>query len=63
MASTFEEFARRVGELEQRLLAERAEPTTQLADVITLATEITQVMVDEVSDWRVVVAEQPMRVS
>lgn len=63
MASTFEEFARRVGELEQRLLAESAEPTTQLADVITLATEITQVMVDEVSDWRVVVAEQPMRVS
>lgn len=57
------EFARRVGELEQRLLAESAEPTTQLADVITLATEITQVMVDEVSDWRVVVAEQPMRVS
>jgi hypothetical protein len=63
MTSTFEEFARRVGELEQRLLAESAEPTTQLADVITLATEITQVMVDEVSDWRVVVAEQPMRVS
>ena len=63
MASTFDAFAQRVVELEQRLLAESAEPTTQLADVITLATEITQVMVDEVSDWRVVVAEQPMRVS
>jgi hypothetical protein len=63
MASTFEEFAGRVRELEQQLAAESAEPTTQLADVITLATEITQVMVDEVSDWRVVVAEQPMRVS
>jgi hypothetical protein len=63
MTSPFEAFAQRVRELEQRLLAESGEPTTQLADVITLATEITQVMVDEVSDWRVVVAEQPMRVS
>jgi hypothetical protein len=63
MASMFQQFADQIAELEKDFLSEAETPSTQLADVITLATNITQVMVDEVSDWRLVVAEQPMRVS
>jgi hypothetical protein len=63
MASVFERFADRIKELEKRLIADTGSTETQLADAIALAAEITQVMVDEVSDWRFVVAEQPMRVS
>jgi hypothetical protein len=63
MASVFERFADRIKELERSLVADTGSTETQLADAIALATEIAQVMVDEVSDWRFVVAEQPMRVS
>jgi hypothetical protein len=60
MASAFTQFKRRLDQLRSRI--EREPPTiSMMSDVINLATEITQAMVDEVSDWRVVVAEQPMR--
>jgi hypothetical protein len=60
MAGAFTQFKRRLELLRSKI--ETEPPTTSLmSDVIDLVTEITQAMVDEVSDWRVVVAEQPMR--
>jgi len=63
MASTFEQFGTRIRDLESAISNGRLTGTGGLAEVAQLATEITQVMVDEVSDWRVVVAEQPMRLA
>lgn len=59
MASAFEQFELRVSGLQFKKLGPATPP--KLSMVITLATEITQAMVDEVSDWRVLVAEQPTR--
>ncbi len=60
MAGAFEQFQNRIKQLQARI--ERDPPATaMMANLIALATEITQIMVDEVSDWRAVVAEQPMR--
>jgi Protein of unknown function (DUF4231) len=60
MAGAFVQFQAHIKELRARI--ENEPPTTSMmASVIALASEITQIMVDEVSDWRVVVAEQPVR--
>jgi hypothetical protein len=59
MASAFEQFAARIADLQVEKIGSAATPT--LSKVIMLATEITQAMVDEVSDWRVLVVEQPTR--
>lgn len=60
MASAFTQFKTRLAQLRSRIETE-PNTTSMMSNVINLATEITQAMVDEVSDWRVVVAEQPMR--
>lgn len=62
MASAFEQFELLLKQLGDRITSEP--PTiSQFSDVVRLANQITQAMVDEVSDWRIVVAEQPMRLS
>jgi hypothetical protein len=63
MAGAFEQLAIKIKTLQHKLNEQPSGRTAELADLIALATEITQAMVDEVSDWRVLVAEQPMRLS
>ena len=59
MAGAFEEFAVRIRMLEAE--AERDEKSLSLVRVAQLAAKISEVMVDEVSDWRVIVVEPPVR--
>lgn len=59
MAGAFEEFAEQIRALESE--AERGEKLLSLARVGQLAAKIAEVMVDEVSDWRVIVVEPPVR--
>ena len=61
MAGAFEQFLARINSLRSTINSTRV--TRQFSNTVVLATDITQLMVDEVSDWRVLVAERPMRVS
>jgi hypothetical protein len=62
MENAFGQLNGRLGELKIRLLSEPPS-SSMFANAVDLSTEITQLMVDDVSDWRVVVAAQPMRLT
>lgn len=58
MAHRMERYLHEVGRLRQRL--EEGRPLDLIArDLTTLSTEIAQLMVDEVADWRVVFTDRP----
>ena len=59
MADAFRQFASEIRELRAR--AGRDGDTPSLSHVAHLAARITEVMVEEVSDWRVIVVEPPVR--
>jgi len=60
MAGAFQKYEAQIERMKAKIKSD-VPGTAALSNVIELATDITQVMVDEVSDWRFVVAEQPMR--
>jgi hypothetical protein len=58
MADAFEEFASEIEGLKSTTSAHRK---VKLAELIPVASKIAEVMVDEVTDWRAVIIEQPVR--